>query len=148
MSQFYDDSWKNTPCVRGSNVRKWYIRTYGPISEDILVLHKCDSEGLDSGCINPTHLWLGTQSENMADCVDKGRNKGWEHHKNVLLSEEHKKNVSLAIRGQHNGMSVLTEDSAFEIKYSKLNNYELASKFGVSTLTVWKIKTGRSWKHL
>ena len=44
----------------------------GDIPEGMSVLHKCDNRA----CINPEHLWLGTYSDNLADCWAKGRHPG------------------------------------------------------------------------
>lgn len=44
----------------------------GPIPDDKAVLHRCDV-GL---CVNPYHLFLGTQIENIADRQRKGRSRG------------------------------------------------------------------------
>lgn len=60
-----------------------YMITYGPVPEKMDICHKCDNRS----CINPTHLFLGTRSENMIDMVEKGRfnyDRRWasgdEHH--------------------------------------------------------------------
>lgn len=46
----------------------WEIHR-GNIPKGMYVLHKCDVPG----CVNPDHLYLGTQSENMRDAYHRGR---------------------------------------------------------------------------
>jgi hypothetical protein len=46
-----------------------YEMRYGPVSQEIKVLHRCDNPV----CVNPSHLFLGTQSDNLADMRIKGR---------------------------------------------------------------------------
>lgn len=51
--------------------RQAWILTHGHIPLRLHVLHRCDVRR----CVNPSHLWLGTHQENMADMVAKGRHR-------------------------------------------------------------------------
>ncbi len=49
--------------------RASYAMFVGPVPDGMEVCHKCDI----GWCVNPTHLFLGTHTENMQDAVRKGR---------------------------------------------------------------------------
>lgn len=42
---------------------------HGPIPDDMVICHSCDNPS----CVNPNHLFVGSQSENMQDASRKGR---------------------------------------------------------------------------
>jgi hypothetical protein len=58
----YNDKWQ-------TGHRAVYQEWVGPIPTTRFVLHTCDVRH----CMNPDHLWLGTQQQNMDDMVRKGR---------------------------------------------------------------------------
>jgi len=60
--------------------RVMWAETYGPIPAGLKVLHRCDI----MLCVRPTHLFLGTQSDNMKDMMSKNR------HPSKKLSSEDK----------------------------------------------------------
>ena len=51
--------------------RKFWELTQGPIPGGLQVNHKCDNRA----CINPDHMFLGTQTDNIRDMIGKGRNR-------------------------------------------------------------------------
>ena len=98
----------------------------GEIPTGQIVCHSCDTPL----CVNPDHLWLGTQADNMKDAWAKGRGKN-----NAKQGERHK-------------LSKLTECMVKEIKESAMSGVELAKRFGVSSSTISMIRNGRNWRHL
>ena len=100
----------------------------GPIPADKMVLHKCDNRS----CVNPTHLYLGTHSENMLDMVTRGRqNKP---------------------KGSSQGSSKLTEQEVKEIrqiyKDGEITCSELGDRFDVTAQNIWFIVNRRTWRHI
>lgn len=55
----------------GAHRISWFIH-FGKIPAGLYVCHDCPA-GDDRACVNPDHLFLGTQKENMQDCSKKGR---------------------------------------------------------------------------
>lgn len=49
--------------------RAAWIAVNGPLAEGLCVLHRCDQPS----CVRPDHLFVGTQAENVHDCIAKGR---------------------------------------------------------------------------
>lgn len=102
----------------------------GKIPDGLLVLHRCDNPS----CVNPGHLFIGTQLDNEADKVSKGRQARGE-----------KLNHQRA-RGERNGNSKLTEADVALIRQSPMPQRFLAASYGVTQALISKIKRGEIWK--
>lgn len=101
----------------------------GDIPDGLHVLHSCDNPA----CVNPHHLFLGTNLDNVMDRVSKGRS-GWESRP-----------------GEAHPMSRLTEADVRSIRTryaAGTRGRALAKEYGVNPATVSEIITRRKWKHV
>jgi hypothetical protein len=94
----------------------------------MFVLHKCDVPA----CVNPEHLFLGTQSDNVRDCVSKGR------HRNGPVA------------GEKNGNAKLTAEHVAEIRAKAKNKQtraSIAKEYGVTPAHISHICLGTKWRE-
>lgn len=126
---FYSREQKKT--IRAS--RFSYIINIGEIPEGLFVLHSCDTPA----CVNPEHLFLGTQSDNMQDMVSKGR---WVIHSGTFSC------------GSSHRNSIVTEPQVIEMRelYSTglVNQADLAAYYHLKIQTVSDIIRRASWRHI
>lgn len=89
------------------------------------VNHRCDNPA----CVNADHLIVGTQADNIADCVAKRRHAHGEKHT----------------------ISKLTDDAVRDIRQNCTERGQpklYAEKYGVSISTIWAARSRQNWKHL
>ena len=113
--------------MRNGAHRASYELHIGPIPKGKMVLHRCDNRT----CVNPDHLFLGTNDDNMKDMVKKKRQR--------------------PCRGEQNGNAKLTKEEALEIRrlyQSGLHTMKsLARMFEVrSPSTVNSVIRGGTWQ--
>jgi len=107
--------------INGAHRHAWE-EAYGPIPESMQVLHRCDNRA----CVNPRHLFLGTNADNMEDRNTKGRQA----------------------KGERMGASKLTEADVLEIFEDRRPLRAIAGDYGVSHKTIFNIKKGLTWTYL
>lgn len=102
----------------------------GTVPPGLLVLHKCDVRR----CVNPAHLFVGTEADNSADAIAKGRHCHGETSHNAVLTEA----VVLEIRRRYKRHGA----------HNQTNCRALAEEFGVPMAAVWNAAKRRTWRHL
>jgi DNA invertase Pin-like site-specific DNA recombinase len=113
---------------------------YGPIPPGLHVLHRCDNPP----CCNPTHLFLGTNNDNIADRVKKNRSAKGAFHWTAYRQDR-------IARGERKGNAKLTEADVVEIRRLRamgVYQTEIAKMFNISRGAVYAIQEGKNWKHI
>ncbi len=111
-------------CINGFRyqaTRISYALAHGDPGE-LNINHSCDNPS----CVNPDHLWAGTQQEGMTDRDTKRRQA----------------------RGETQARHILTEKQVKKILKSDESNALLSEKYGVNKSAISKVKRGRTWKHI
>lgn len=101
----------------------WTIHR-GAIPEGLHVLHRCDVPG----CVNPSHLWLGTNVDNDKDKREKGRHFVQPIHRETRLTDEDVLEIR-RLRG-------------------KERHVDLGARFGIDPSQISRIQRGHNFKHL
>jgi hypothetical protein len=114
-----------------------YETLVGQIPVGLLVCHHCDNPP----CVNPAHLFLGTDQDNRDDCVKKGRHNAAKGDRNGA-----RKHPELHA-GENNGNAKLTKEQVAEIRAATDRQHLIAERYGVSLPTINRIRCGRYWKR-
>lgn len=96
---------------------------HGTIPPAMGVLHRCDNPP----CVNPSHLFLGRQRENVRDMMEKGRD---------------------GFSGERNPHARLTDAQIQEIRTSTEPGRAIAKRLGVSCPTISEVRRRKLWKHV
>lgn len=103
----------------------WFLAN-GPIPENMRVCHHCDNRL----CVNPAHLFIGTDADNVADRVAKNRSCGGQRHHRATITESQVRDI----------LRRFDEGSATQV--------ELAREYGIARDTVHNVVRRKTWKHL
>lgn len=104
-----------------------YEMARGEIQPGMVICHRCDNPP----CVNPDHLFSGTQADNLTDMRLKGR--------------------AASTAGEKSALAKLTNDNVLDIRRLcsiGVKAKEIAAQFGISHWTVYNIKYRTRWSHL
>lgn len=113
--------------TKGAHVVSYEIHI-GPVPKGMRVLHSCDNPW----CVNPNHLIVGTQQDNIRDMFNKGRDAP--HF------------------GEFHGGAKLTDAAVIEIRQlaasGDYTHQEIADMFNVDRSAIGKVVRRERWRHV
>ena len=144
--------------------RAYYMDYVGPIPDELWVLHRCDNPM----CVNPEHLYVGTQLDNERDKDIRGRrpaSPSLTHPEKLPRGENHHRfgkgmppNAADALREANKGralspdhkakLSPLDPEKVKAIRGDARTQRAIAKDYGVAQMTVSRIKRGIRWTHV
>ncbi len=101
-----------------------YRLVFGDLSPGLVVCHRCDNPG----CVNPQHLFVGTQAENLRDMRNKRRDN--------------------PPRGSRHPKARLDEALVARVRADVRSHRRIAKDYGIGKSTVGMIKAGATWTHV
>lgn len=107
--------------------RASYVLHNGEIPNGFVVCHRCDNPK----CVNPSHLFIGTNIDNVADMIAKGRDYRGEPRKGEL----------------HPGAKI-TADIVRSIRNDDRPLSVIGKEYNITKGHVSNIKRGKVWKHI
>lgn len=112
---------------------------YGRIEQNLCVCHTCDTRL----CLEISHLFLGTNADNVHDRVTKQRSATGSRNGRYTKPQQ-------TARGTKSATSKLTEDKVRLIRQLFIpgNGPKIANKFGVTPTTIYTVVKRKSWKHV
>lgn len=117
-----------------------YIMHTGEIPSGMVVMHTCDNPW----CVNPVHLKVGTNRQNVDDMLLKGRQRKGDNHPRKMSPE-------LFARGSSVGSAKLMESDIPAIRRRLKcgeSSRSIASSYGVGHVAILRIKSGKTWWHV
>jgi hypothetical protein len=116
--------------------RAAYILFVGPIPKGLWICHKCDNKH----CCNPSHLFLGTSTDNVRDAMEKRR---WFTANRISAAN--------SPRGENHHKSKLKDSDIVAIR-ARIKKGEtqasIAKEYGLWHTTISRIARGIGWKHI
>lgn len=101
-----------------------YEQAHGPLPDGMIACHRCDVRC----CINERHIYPGTQADNVADMMRKGRHR--------------------VIRGEAHCCAKLTADKVRAIRADTRSLTQIAAEYKIDFSHVGRIKRHEFWRHV